>query len=94
MKKIEYSEEKNQILQLSRGISFEIILKKIEKKEILGKIVHPNKQKYPNQMIFLFEIEGYVYYVPYVEDDKKIFLKTIIPSRKLTKEYRSKNEKR
>jgi len=94
MKRVEYSQEKNQLLQLTRGISFEIILKKIEKKEILGRVKHPNQKKYPNQMIFLFEIEGYIYYVPYVEDEEKIFLKTIIPSRKLTKEFRSQNEKK
>jgi len=40
-------------------------------------------------MIFVFEIEGYIYYVPFVENEEKIFLKTIIPSRKLTKQYRS-----
>ena len=48
---------------------------------------HPNKGKYPNQNIFiiLVEIKNYVYLVPYVEDNKTIFLKTIIPSRKMNK---------
>ena len=31
--------------------------------------------------------EDYVYLVPFVEDEQTVFLKTIIPSRKATKEY-------
>jgi len=80
-------------LQMQRGISFEDILEKILKKEILGRKKHPNPKKYPHQMIFIFEINAYVYYVPYVEDDEKIFLKTIIPSRKMTKIYRREDER-
>jgi hypothetical protein len=34
-----------------------------------------------------FSAATYVYLVPFVEDEKLIFLKTIIPSRKATKEY-------
>jgi len=54
-----------------------------------GNIEHPNKDKYLNQNIFiiLIEIKNYVYLVPYVEDDKSIFLKTIIPSRQMNKKY-------
>ncbi|SMM97803.1 hypothetical protein SPONN_2407 [uncultured Candidatus Thioglobus sp.] len=56
---------------------------------------HPNTDKYPNQKIFVVLIDGYVYLVPYVENDVEIFLKTIIPSRKATKQYLEviKNEK-
>jgi uncharacterized DUF497 family protein len=87
MKEIVWNEEKNQLLQLQRNVSFEQILDKIEACEILDRKVHPNKQKYPNQEIFVLSIDGYICYVPFVEDDKTIFLKTIIFSRKLTKEY-------
>jgi len=38
-------------------------------------------------MMFVVKIEQYVYLVPFVEDEKEIFLKTIIPSRKATKKY-------
>jgi hypothetical protein len=31
--------------------------------------------------------EDYVYLVPFVEDEHTVFLKTIIPSRKATKQY-------
>jgi hypothetical protein len=50
-------------------------------------IEHPNKAKYPDQKIFIVEVDEYVYLVPFIEDDKLIFLKTIIPSRKMTKKY-------
>jgi len=33
------------------------------------------------------EYENYAYLVPFVEDDEKIFLKTIITSRKATKKF-------
>jgi len=38
-------------------------------------------------MIFVVDVEGYVYLVPYVETEESVFLKTIIPSRKMTKKY-------
>jgi len=94
MKTIRWNENKNQLLKIQRNISFEDILEKIEKKEVLGRKKHPNSEKYPNQMIFIFEINEYIYYVPYVEDESMIFLKTIIPSRKLTKEYRKERDEK
>ena len=48
---------------------------------------HSNPAKYPNQHFYIVEIRQYIYVVPFVEDDAKIFLKTIYPSRKLTKQY-------
>jgi len=48
---------------------------------------HPNAKKYPNQKISVVLIEDYAYLVPCVEDKDQIFLKTIIPSRKATKQY-------
>ena len=85
---IRWSEEKNQLLQLQRNLSFEMVLDKIEKKEIIARRKHPDKKKYPHQYIFVVELNGYICYVPFVENDKEIFLKTIIPSKKLNKEFR------
>ena len=48
---------------------------------------HPNKKAYPNQKMFIISYNEYAYLVPFVEDEVKIFLKTIIPSRKATKMY-------
>ena len=53
----------------------------------MDRVRHPNPEKYPNQRVFLVNIEDYVYSVPYVEDEEKIFFKTIIPNRKATRKY-------
>jgi hypothetical protein len=84
-----YSLEKNEQLKEQRNIGFEDVLLAIENGGLLDDIEHPNKEKYPNQNIFiiLVEIKEYVYLVPYVEDEEAIFLKTIIPSRKMNKKY-------
>jgi len=50
-------------------------------------IRHPNTNRYPNQKIIVLNIDGYVFLVPYVKEGGTRFLKTIIPSRKATKEY-------
>ncbi len=47
----------------------------------------PNPKQYPNQRLFIVEVEGYACIVPFVEDEHVIFMKTIIPSRKMTKQY-------
>ncbi len=59
----------------------------INRGAILDIVAHPNQNKYPNQSMFILEIDGYCYLVPFVEDENEVFLKTIIPSRKATKKY-------
>ena len=85
---IKWNEEKNQLLQLQRNLNFEMVLEKILKGEIITRKAHPDKNKYPDQQIFVMELNDYICYIPFVENDEEIFLKTIIPSRKLDKKYR------
>ncbi len=94
-KTIRYSLEKNEILKSTRDISFEDVIVALEEGYVLDDIEHPNKEKYPNQNIFiiLVVVKNYVYLVPYVEDETSIFLKTIIPSRKMNKKYNKKGSK-
>ncbi|NQT64077.1 MAG: BrnT family toxin [Candidatus Marinimicrobia bacterium] len=87
MKFINWNAEKNELLKKERGISFEIMVFQIENENILDVIEHPNQDKYPGQKIFVIEFEEYAYFVPFVENDDEVFLKTIIPSRKATKDY-------
>ena len=87
MKPFYWNHDKNQQLIENRQISFEDILFSMQKERLMDDIVHPNKTKYPNQRIFVVEVDGYAYLVPYVESDDEFFLKTIIPSRKATKHY-------
>lgn len=87
MKYFDWDKEKNRKLKKERGISFEEVYALIQKEKILEVVDHPNQKRYPNQKIFIVIIDEYAYMVPFVEDEKKYFLKTIIPSRKMTKNY-------
>ena len=89
MKIFDWDEEKNEKLIHERDISFEEIVWCIEHKEgLLDVIDHPNQDKFSHQKIFIVMLGEYVYVVPFVEDEKRIFLKTIYPSRKYTDLYR------
>ena len=59
----------------------------IERGDLLDILEHPNPDRYTGQRIFVVRREDYVYLLPFVEDERTVFLKTIIPSRKATKEY-------
>lgn len=72
---------------LARGISFEEILSSVDQGGLLVTLQHPNPQKYPNQRVWVVKVLGYAYLVPFVESEVEIFLKTIIPSRKATKQF-------
>ena len=87
MKPINWNATKNQQLISERGISFEDIVFYLQRGALLDDIEHPNSDKYPNQRVFVISIDGYAYLVPYIEDRKEIFLKTVIPGRKATKIY-------
>ena len=87
MRYFDWDARKNERLIQERNISFEEVLIAIAGGYLLDIVEHSNKAKYPNQRIFIVQIEEYAYLVPFVEDGEKIFLKTIIPSRKATKKY-------
>ena len=86
----EYSNEKNLRLLKERGISFEDIIAILDTKEPLAIIDHPNKTKYPHQKIYVIDVNGYAYLVPFERHSNKVILKTIFPSRKITRLYQDK----
>ena len=88
-KVVRFDNEKNKLLKKERGVSFEDVILAIENGDLLDDLEHYNKDKYPHQDIFiiLLRIKSYVYIVPYEESDSEIFLRTIIPSRKMNKKY-------
>jgi uncharacterized DUF497 family protein len=92
MKYFDWDDDKNSILKETRNISFEEIVFAIANNKLLEVIEHSNKNKYPNQKMFIVEVRNYVYVVPFIEDDKKYFLKTIYPSREATMTYLGKEE--
>jgi hypothetical protein len=87
MKPFRWNHEKNEALKIERGISFEVIALAIEADGLLDELRHPNAGKYPNQSVLVVALDGYVYLVPYVEEPDYFFLKTVIPSRKATRDY-------
>ena len=87
MKPFRWNQDKNEALKIERGISFEEIVLAIEADGLLDELRHPNAEKYPNQSVFVIALDGYVYLVPYVEEPGYYFLKTVIPSRKATRDY-------
>jgi uncharacterized DUF497 family protein len=87
MKLFDWDPEKNQQLIEERGISFEEVTFHLQSDGLLDDITHPNQINYSHQRVFIVAIESYAYLVPYVESGETFFLKTIIPSRKATKQY-------
>ena|SRR3989344_2182077 len=86
---IEWSEEKNRQLMRTRGVSFEEVQQIIEGNQVIDVIPHWNPKKYPNQFALVVVLQEYAHIVPFVRDDKKVFLKTIYPSRKANEKYLS-----
>ena len=93
MKYFSWNEEKNELLKSERQVAFEDIVFYIEMGFLLDVLEHPNQEKYKGQKIFVVQIDDYVYLVPFMEDHREVFLKTIIPSRKATKKYLKGSEK-
>ena len=74
-------------LRLDRDISFEEVLFHVGRGDLLDVLEHPNPDRYAGQRLMVVDVDGYVYLVPFVEREGRLFLKTIIPSRKATREY-------
>jgi uncharacterized DUF497 family protein len=89
MSKFDWDDDKNLSLERTRGIGFEDVVFHIQNGDVLDVIRHPHKNRYSKQNIIILSVEGYVYLVPYVKEKGTRFLKTIIPSRKATREYLS-----
>jgi uncharacterized DUF497 family protein len=87
VKPFRWSSEKNDALRAARGVSFEGIVVAVEAGGLLDILAHPNQAKYPKQRILVVAHDSYAYLVPFIEEKDFFFLKTIIPSRKATRDY-------
>ncbi len=87
MESFDWNPEKNDRLKRTRSIDFEDVVFHIQNGDLLAILEHPNPKRYPNQRVMVLDINGYAHLVPFVEQDGTWFLKTIIPSRKATREY-------
>jgi hypothetical protein len=82
-----WSEAKNARLKRERGITFEEIVVAIDAGHLLDVLKHRNPRRYPRQSMLVVVLRRYVYLVPFVQQPDAYFLKTIIPSRKATRDY-------
>lgn len=87
VKYFDWDDARNAKLKKERGIGFEEVVFHIERGDLLDVLDHPNPKRDGGQRIFVVRRDGYAYLVPFVEDGDTVFLKTIIPSRKATKQY-------
>ena len=87
MRYFDWDEEKNRRLKKERSVGFEEVQLAVKEGRMLDAFDHPNQKRYPNQKIMVVEISDYVHLVPYVKEGSRIFLYTIIPSRKATRKY-------
>jgi hypothetical protein len=93
MKPLRWSPEKNETLRSERGVCFESIVVAIESGGLLDIVAHPNQTRYAKQRVLVVACANYVHLVPFVEEADCYFLKTIIPSRKATKDYLKKGKR-
>lgn len=89
VKLMRWSAEKSLALKVERGVSFEEVLSAISQGGLLCVMDHPNRAKYRHQKMLVVRIRDYAYLVPCVESDDEIFLKSIMPSRKATRQFLS-----
>lgn len=92
MKAFRWNADKNEAIKIERGVSFERMVVAIETGGLLDILSHPNPAKYPRQRVLVVACDGYAYLVPFVEEEAYYFLKTIIPSRKATRDYLKQGE--
>jgi len=87
VKPFRWNAEKNNELLAERGVSFEQVVVAIAGGGLLDVLAHPNAKKYPHQRLLVVAWDSYAYLVPYVDETEYYFLKTVIPSRKATRDY-------
>lgn len=87
MKAYRWNKEKNDWLREFRGVTFDEVVDAIKNDGLIAVVNHANAARYPGQSVLIVRIGDYVYGVPYVESGEAIFLKTVFPSRKLTRHY-------
>jgi uncharacterized DUF497 family protein len=92
MKPFRWSTEKNEALETDRGVSFETIVVAIDAGGHLDILSHPNQANCPRQQGLVVAADNYVYLAPAVEEKDGYYLKTIIPSRKATRDFLNRGE--
>ncbi len=92
--RFDWRPEKNAWLRKHRGISFDEIIIHLGRGDVWKIGPHPNQKRYPRQSIAFVIVNDYVHMVPFEIVGEVINLRTIIPSRKATRQYLSEQERR
>ena len=92
LKYFSWNPEKNENLVVERGVSVEEVAFHIERGDLLDVLERPNQERYPGPRIFIANIRAYEHPVPFIENEREMFLKTIIPNRKATDRYLRRGE--
>ena len=79
-----WSDDKNKLLKEKRGVSFDEVVLNILSGCVLDVIDNPN---YPGQRKYVIHMRNYVWIVPFIQEDSNVFLKTVYPDRKATRDY-------
>lgn len=90
----EWSAKKNIQIKAKRGVSFEQVIFHLSQGDLWKVAPHPNQEKYPEQRIYFVVMDDYIYLVPYEKRGDEIFLMTVIPSRKATRDYKKEMEQK
>lgn len=86
--------EQNNRLRAERGIGFEDAVFHIERGDLLDIVESERADADLMTRVFVVRQNDAVYLVPFAEDERAVSLKTIIPSRKATKQYLGKGVRR
>ena len=84
----DWDPKKNEFLKANRGISFEGVIVHLGRGDIWKVTDHPDQVQHPGQQLLFVAMDDYVYMVPMEIRGDTLWLVTVIPSRKATREYR------
>lgn len=90
--RFDWDPKKNELLKETREISFEAIIVHLGRGDIWKVAKHPDQNQYLGQQFFFVIVDDYIYIVPFEIREDVIWLVTIIPSRKATKEYQKERD--
>ena len=78
---------KNELLRQTRGVCFEDAVAAIDGGRLLDILEHPDQRAYRGQKLYIIELHEYAWVIPCAEKEDGVWLKTMFPSRKYTRQY-------
>ena len=87
-----WDSNQNDFLKANRGISFEAVIVHLRREDIWKVTDHPDQARHPGQSILFVIVDDYIYMAPLEIRGDTLWLVTIIPSRKATRQYREEKQ--